>query len=187
MHGCVFHWAQAVYRKVQELGLSTAYHKGGSVSRFVRRILSLPFLPAEHIEPSFKALREKATDTTLQSLMNYVGDTWLNSSVWDLNSISCFMRSVRTNNDVQGWHRRLNTRAGRASLHFYSLLWMLHQEAELVSLQVRLVSEGKLRRHQKKKTRQLEGKLFSLWEGYREGSISASKLLKKCGRVYSPV
>ena len=82
MHGCVFHWAQVVFRKVRELGLSTAYKKGGSVSRFVRRILALPFLPADHIRPSFEALGEKTTDTALKTLTDYVRDTWLTSTVW---------------------------------------------------------------------------------------------------------
>ncbi|KAH3748838.1 hypothetical protein DPMN_183294 [Dreissena polymorpha] len=31
-------------------------------------------------------------------------------------------QTVRTNNDVEGWHRRINTRAGRADLGFYMLV-----------------------------------------------------------------
>lgn len=187
MHGCAFHWAQAVYRKAQELGLGAAYKAGGGVNRLVRRILALPFLPAEHIPPAHRKLSEKTTDPRLLNLLQYVDSAWLRSSVWEVSSWSSFMRATRTNNDVEGWHRRVNARAGRSCLHFYALLRLLHQEAKLVPMRVSLVSEGKLRRQQKKSTRQIQGKLFALWLEYREERLTASQLLKGCSRVYCPV
>ncbi|XP_078316599.1 uncharacterized protein LOC111106872 [Crassostrea virginica] len=57
---------------------------------------------------------------------------------------------------------------------------------EKVPLQVKLVSEGKLKRHQKKKTVWIQGKLFQLWQEYADKTISVSRLLKRCGSVYGP-
>ena len=187
IHGCSFHWAQAVYRKVQELGLGPAYSRAGMTQKVVRRLLSLPFLPHEHMKPAFDMLREKVDSPSFESLFACVNATWFESSVWDASNISCFMRSTRTNNDVEGWHRRINSRAGRASLHFYRLIDFLHQEAQLVPIQVSLVSEGKLTRRQRKSTTTTQGKLFKLWEAYNNNELSSSKLLKQCGRLYCPL
>jgi hypothetical protein len=41
-------------------------------------------------------------------LTKYIEKTWITSSVWPVHSWSVFMRPTRTNNDVEGWHHRLN-------------------------------------------------------------------------------
>ncbi|MPD06474.1 hypothetical protein E2C01_102288 [Portunus trituberculatus] len=64
LHGCHFHWCQAVYRKT----------------------------------------------------------TWFQSATWDVVNWCNFKKLVRTNNDADGWHRRLNTRAGGSSVTIYKLL-----------------------------------------------------------------
>ena len=73
------------------------------------------------------------------------GKTWIRNSVWNVESWCVFNLSVRTNNDVEGWHRRLNYRANKANLPLYTLINLLYKEAELVVLS------------------QMQGKLFSFW------------------------
>ena len=70
---------------------------------------------------------------------------WLESNTWPVASWCMFMEPVRTNNDVEGWHRRLNVRVGQADVSFYILVHKLHEEARSVALQVKLVSQGKLK------------------------------------------
>ena len=47
---CAFHWCQSVWRKTCDLGLKTAYMRHAGVHQYVRILLALPFLPAEHIK-----------------------------------------------------------------------------------------------------------------------------------------
>lgn len=96
----------------------------------------------------------------------------MTSSVWSVAEWCVFMQPIRTNNDVEGWCRRLNVRARRGRLPFYMLLQLLHSESQMVELQAHLVSENKLRRYQRKKYAKLQGKLFSLWEQYTNGDSS---------------
>ncbi|KAH3711879.1 hypothetical protein DPMN_071554 [Dreissena polymorpha] len=42
------------------------------------------------------------------------------------------------------WHRRINTRAGRADLGFYLLVPLLRREADTVDMTIRLVPEHAL-------------------------------------------
>ena len=47
--GCAFHWGQAVWRKVQGLGLQQQFMQDDATYKYVRKLLVLPLLPAEHI------------------------------------------------------------------------------------------------------------------------------------------
>jgi hypothetical protein len=76
------------------------------------------------------------------------------SYTWSVGEWSVFMLSVRTNNDCEGWHRRLNVQARRSTLPFYTLVALLHEEARLVDLTAILVSEKRLKRYQKTYTLQ---------------------------------
>ena len=139
IQGCVFHWTQAVWRKVQDLGLTTAYKGDDAVHKYIRQLMALPFLPHEHIKPMFRSLKDLATSVPLQNLIQYIQETWIDSALWSPNRWSIFLRSVRTNNDVEGWHRRLNHHARRAKLPMYMLINLLHQESAIVSLQVGVI------------------------------------------------
>ena len=75
----------------------------------------------------------------------------------------------------------LNRRSGnKVHLPFYLLVELLHQESHLVSIQIRLVSDGKLSRIQRKKYWQLQERVFKHWEDFNCKEISARRLLKLC-------
>ena len=98
-----------------------------------------------------------------------------------------FKQSTRTNNDVEGWHRRLNKKTDGEKPPFYLLVRRLYEEAQLLPIQRKLVSEGKLSRYQRKQVRSNQAIMFNLWDEYTASSISASRLLNQCGRVNGPV
>ena len=102
--GCSFHWGQAVMRKVANLGLKTTYVQKKAVHIYIRKVLSLPFLPPDHIGPAFQQLSDVATSEKLQQLMSYPEETWLNNTVWNVRQWTVFRQSVTTNNDVEGMH-----------------------------------------------------------------------------------
>ena len=109
----------------------------------------------------FERLREDALPGPIQQLMEYVSLAWISNTIWPPSSSSIFMLSVRTNNDVEGWHHRLHRGAScRANLPFYMLVGLLFQEAGLTVLQMRLVSEKKRRRIHRAKYRSLQEKIF---------------------------
>ena len=114
--GCFFHWSQAIWYKVQELGLQPASMSDENTHTYIRKLLSLPYLPAEHIAPIFEKLQKKAVTQPLQELTNYIASTWLGNPLWPSLSWSVFGRVIRTNNDVEGWHRHLNQKAKKGQL-----------------------------------------------------------------------
>ncbi|XP_019637278.1 PREDICTED: uncharacterized protein LOC109479730 [Branchiostoma belcheri] len=187
LRGCSFHWAQAVWRHAQQLGLQVPYKEDERVHRWLRRLLALPYLPVAAIPQALTELQSKVRESrVLTELAGYVERTWLHSSAWPPRCWSVYGRSIRTNNDVEGWHNRLNQKARKPSLPLYLLIDLLHRESCLVKIHVRLVTEGKLRRHQRAKYRSLQGRLFDEWDNFSGGRKTAKELLEACAKVFGP-
>ena len=66
----------------------------------------------------------------------------------------------------------------------YIPIVLLHKEARLLSIQLKMVTEGKLSRYQRKKTKELQHMVFALREKYSEKEITVNQILKKCGKIY---
>ncbi|KAH3839517.1 hypothetical protein DPMN_112948 [Dreissena polymorpha] len=65
--GFAFNWGHAVFRHVQ--------------------LLSLPLLPSEHIRPTFEMISGLNTAPHITPLMEYMYQTWINSTVWPVETI----------------------------------------------------------------------------------------------------
>ena len=185
--GCAFHWNQAIYRKVQDIGLSPAYHEKKAIFKYVRQLMALVYLPHEHITRIFEDLRQRTEEQGLRQLTTYIAQTWIQSDVWPTRSWSVFMQSVRTNNDVEGWHNRLNAKVkGRSRLNMYQLINLLNAEAKDVDLQKRLLTDGHVMRHQRTTYKNIQRRLFRLWEEFNDGHRSAQQLLKASALFMGP-
>ena len=59
-------------RIIQLIGLQQQYMSDISTHNFCRKLMALPFLPAEHIEPAFRNLVEHASSGTELELATYI-------------------------------------------------------------------------------------------------------------------
>ena len=84
-----------------------------STHYFCRKLMALPFLPEEHIKHAFKNLVEHVSSGTELELATYIDTTWISGN-WHPNDWCIFNQAVRTNNDVEGWHLRIYSRARRS-------------------------------------------------------------------------
>ncbi|XP_072051460.1 uncharacterized protein [Amphiura filiformis] len=142
--------------------------------------MALPYLPHEKIAPMFQLLKRRGSTDKLREVFGYIEKTWI-EGLWSPRDWSNFMSSVRTNNDVEGWHHRLNQKVGgRANLPFYQLVTELHREAGMVDLQIRLVTEQKLSIHQRTMTKRLQGRLFTYWDEFNQKTRTTERLLRAC-------
>ena len=113
--GCVFHWVQAVWRHIQGVGLQEAYNKDAGTHTFLRKLMALPFIPHEHVLRVFLQLASLASDEKLKQICTYIHNTWISGNIWPPSAWSVFQQNIRTNN-VEGWHHKLNKRAGRGQI-----------------------------------------------------------------------
>lgn len=108
-------------------------------------LLSAQKNPEDEIPEMYACLEEIPESQKLQDFMQYMGRTWITSRTWPPSSWSVFMKSIRTNNNTEGWQLGLNRRtAGKSQLPWYLLISLLHLKACLTSLQIRPISEEKL-------------------------------------------
>ncbi|XP_041363958.1 uncharacterized protein LOC121379414 isoform X2 [Gigantopelta aegis] len=123
LKGCLFHWTQAVFKRIRQEGLEKSYHDKGRTYVFLKQVLSLPYLPAEDIEEQFERLcAVPEIPPKVENVLAYMKRTWFRSSVWKVENWSIFGLPIRTNNNTEGWHRRINARATRDGIQFYLLV-----------------------------------------------------------------
>ncbi|KAL8580038.1 hypothetical protein ACOMHN_065922 [Nucella lapillus] len=92
---------------------------------------------------------------------------------------SCFYRSIRTNNDVEGWHRRLNSKASSAgNLNLYLMLQLLAEEPRLVTRGCQLLKESTIIRRQRADARSTNAKLFRIWDRLVTRERTARQVLR---------
>ena len=187
--GCNFHWTR-VYRNLKRLEFSVAYRKDSKVKELVRELLALPFAPYQEIPGLFKRLRdqsvqlvadlnelnEKRADdnlpplciTDLKPFFEYVEKQWITSRVWYPETWSDFFQEVRTNNDAEGWHYRINMYASKkAYLNLYHLIELLFKETQMNMIKKRLLLQGKDVRSQKKVYMRTNERIKDIWKKYR--------------------
>ncbi|KAL8624484.1 hypothetical protein ACOMHN_053027 [Nucella lapillus] len=167
LRGCSFHWGQAVFRK--ELGMQQGFNTDPALHHYCKQLLALPYLPWEKVDPTLQELEAEATIEAQRHLCAYVRHTWLDNTLWHPSSWSAFYRFVRTNNDVEGWHRRLNSKAARGQLNLYLLLQLLSGEAALVSVNLTLLRESAAEKSSKERHREA---VQALGPAHRQGKDS---------------
>ena len=105
-------------------------------------------------------------------------------------TVQQLMKELRSSGNASSANIPMLTAPWRMSpfltLPFYLLEELLHQEARLVSIQIHLVSDGKLSRIQRRKYRLLQSKILKYWEDYNSSEITACHLLKLCSFINSP-
>ena len=188
LRGCLFHWNQAVWRKVQDIGLRSEYTNDPAVKKVIRRLFGLPFLPASDIRHTFWLLSLTAFSGKLVELFSYVHDTWMQmqGGMWKPEHWSAFKEDIRTNNDVEGWHHRFNSRALKGNLPFYALVRMLHEESRLTLMYQGFSEAGKFPAYKKTRYLQMDIRLRHHWAEFDANEITSMELLRRCSQVYCP-
>ena len=174
-------WAQAVWRHIQEVGLQKAYNTAQGTWKLLKKVMTLPYLPADEILPTFEELLQTTTLTEqLQEFVAYVKKQWLQNPNFPPETWSVYRRKVSTSNDLEGLHHHLNHAAHTAKLPFYLLLELLQQKAQNTDITVKLVSDRKVNRIQQGAYKTSTSKLITNWDQHANGTLSVMGLLKRC-------
>ena len=88
------------------------YKRDPNVRKYLRRLMSIAYLPAAQIGDVFRRLcvssAEKIDSRSLYNVFEYYSANLVESATWPPNAWSVYRRCIRTNNDVEGWHNRFN-------------------------------------------------------------------------------
>ena len=142
---CLFHFNQAIFKKVKEYGLTRAYRHDGNVKDFVRKIMALPFLPIPVLRINYN-LHKQANRCIMRQypallrLTRYFEFTWLNGPfpmrMWNVHDRH---PRLRTTNAIEGWHKRWNSLVGRVRPNIWYLIVCLKKEEAVVHRVIRRI------------------------------------------------
>ena len=169
------------------IGLSGHYRdKTKPTKQLIRSLFTLPLLPLREMKSEFLRLKIKFDQNCekMQNLYTYVAQTWFSSSVWEPRNICAYKRLVRTNNDAEGYHRRMSSRLGENPA-IYTLLEWLHTEARLVDVTCKILTAKNVKMVRRQQTRNAQALLTELWKQYENGDIDSTQLLEEAVK-FSP-
>ena len=118
-------------------------------------------------------------DNRLVTFMEYVRRQWIDSKMFPPETWCQFMRGTRTNNDLESWHHRINKRAMNPNVNFYFLVQVLFNEAQLVKINLRILSVQESRKGYVEKQKLI----FEVWNAFIEGNISTGNMHGRCSRL----
>ena len=99
---------------------------------------------------------------------------------WEARHFCVYRVQIRANNDVEGWHFKLNKDAGRPDL--YKLLSILNKKAASAALDIQFVRKGKEVRKRRRRDVERDAVLRGLWDELDEGKITSNRFLGKAGK-----
>jgi len=78
--GCHFHFGQAVWRKVQDVGLAVSYKEIEEIRSFVQKCIALAFIPILDVQITFNILEQALIQPhrdILKLFIGYFRTTWI--------------------------------------------------------------------------------------------------------------
>ena len=141
--GCYFHFAEANWRKLQELGSSTLYQKDETIRETVKCLVSLALIPPSDVYLGFEKVIEEGQEN-LMPFFEYFETTWLGSSgrlgrrstplfhhgLWNQYDAAA-NGFQKTNNAVEGWHHAFQSGMGFSHATILKFLHYLKREQSL--------------------------------------------------------
>lgn len=170
--------------EAKQLGVVRAATEHEGLTKLLRRCLALRFMPDTHIQPVFEILhgssRRYEENHPIHGFIAYLGRQWVESTLFPTSAWSQFGVRVRTNNDLEGWHRQFNVYMG-ARPHLYSFACKVAQEAD--ATRDKIVAKD-FQRRSCEATTQRERRLENITEKYLRREITASTMLDRVANVY---
>lgn len=186
MKGCFFHYCQAIWRKVQALGLATTYQSDPDLYRFVRRAAALPLAPVALVEDAWLHALADSPDTTKARLFaDYVTETWIEGHfeqhMWNHFDTD----GARTTNHLEGWHSKLNRIVKKSHPNLFEFILVIQVEQSVNEIKLLQIEGGAARPIKKRKYRRLEEKISDLKQKFSAGHTTMMRYLDSVSYLIS--
>ena len=182
--GCNFHFNQAIWRRVQNLGMVEDYKNDANVRLTVRMCASLAFLPPQDVDDGWLHIMSSTPENrSLTNFLDYFTEQWLENSTISKDMWNCHSDRYRSNNILEGWNHRFNTLVRKPHPNIYELIQCLKEEGEygdFLYKRTLLHFDGKRR---KKVYIELDTKILKILEQYRV-DLDIEKCLKAIAYVH---
>jgi hypothetical protein len=122
--GCFFHFNRCLFRKAKKLNISSRVKK-----RHVSRCAGLARLPKHFIQTGLQyIMRKSPKGEDIKKFNNYFKKQWFTKTAFS-KICSCEQEEIRTTNNIEGWHSRINRFIGKKYPTMAHLLDVLIKES----------------------------------------------------------
>ena len=156
VNGCFYHLRQNILRKIQTEGLQMLHRTNAEIDLQARMLAATAFVPLADVEMAFEALQEYALDE-MEPIMNYFEDTYIGRPrrrngrcdpmfphiMWNMHD-RIEEDLPRTNNHVEGWHRKMNSAMGAYYPNIWRFLEVIIKEQGLTDVKLNQAQGGHL-------------------------------------------
>uniref|UniRef100_H2XX57 MULE transposase domain-containing protein n=1 Tax=Ciona intestinalis TaxID=7719 RepID=H2XX57_CIOIN len=177
IQGCLFHLSQSVFRKIQQLGLQQLYRSNSEISLKVKMLTALSFVPERDMAEALSAVLNNFPPE-LASLGEYFEETYIGRaipngrrqpifpiSLW--NTLARVRNNLpRTNNHLEGWHRRMASNVDCYHLNIWKLINIFKKEDRLASIVRTQHMSGADGAPRRKKYKDLDARIQNLVTNY---------------------
>ena len=138
LRGCAFHYAQALYRRVQNLRLTDLFLRHPLVRNVITSTMHLGYLPVDLVKSEFDRLSDECLsemegcdfEQPLLDYLRYVHSNWIVGSRFSIQDFNCFRSKHRTNNIAESYHSQLRKRNFTDHMNSLALIYKLWQESQ---------------------------------------------------------
>ncbi|XP_049878484.1 uncharacterized protein LOC126375548 [Pectinophora gossypiella] len=122
--GCYFHFNRCLWRKAKDYNIKLRTEK-----RHVARCVGLARLPIQYIEDGYDYVMNRSPNGEGINKFNmYFKKQWMKNNQM-LDTCSCSNEKIRTNNNIEGWHGKINKYIGRKYPSLSQLLECLETDS----------------------------------------------------------
>ena len=177
VNGCYFHFAQNLWRKIQELGLAAAYRHNINLKRCLQKVMALGFVPLPVVRITYQNFLLRASTLrliniypNLQLFFNYFSNNYMNGNFQPL-MWNVYQRRMefRTNNFVESYHSRWNNAVGVRHPSLWYFIRVLKDQEAVNQVAVQGMLNGNPPPARKRKWRELERQIDALKNQYNVG------------------
>ena len=195
LQGCFFHLSQAIWRKIQSIGLTNSYVNDANSQLYCKLLAALAFLPPDEITQAFEELLDTLEDLQMEQEMEelycYFEDTYIGRPqrtggrrkpplfapmIWSVEQRTTDSLP-RTTNKLEGWHRALQTLYDSPHLSLWRFLRGIQQEETIQRTKLTAYLSGE-RETTSKKAKEINGRIQTSKHRLQDGEISTFEFLR---------
>ena len=177
--GCYFHFSQALMRKFQALGLRVAYRSDEEAKQFLRTTAALAFVPIRFVRLAWQGIKASAPThlPRIEEFVEYFESTWLVGNfpvqMWNVYE----NEDYRTNNHLEGWHKRLKCLVGKSHPNIYEFVEVMKKEQTATEVLMLQLSAGASAPKRSAKSITMDKKIKELKDRFEKNSVSLEEYL----------
>jgi len=187
---CRFHMGQAMYRKVCDLGLASAYKDDAETGKWLKHFFRLSLLSPDEVGDAFAVMADAPQNSSCEAFADYMLNTYVapdsrfRLTLWA--SAPTAEELPRTNNGCESFHSHLSKSFSgphpNIGLYHFSNALLLYQTNTYIQLQN--IRSQKLVKKQEGIRREF---IKRTWASYTTGQISRKDYICKMCYKFLPV